>query len=119
MHCWGGSPEETAWFLDLGFYISFSGTVTFKKATTIQESAQIVPEDRLLVETDCPFLAPGPHRGQRNEPAYVVTVLEQVAALRQVAPWALAEQTSTNAIALFGLPPLADLVQQAAASVSV
>jgi TatD DNase family protein len=64
MHCWGGTPEETQWFLDLGFYISFSGTVTFKNAKQIQASAQMVKSDRLLIETDCPFLAPVPKRGQ-------------------------------------------------------
>jgi TatD DNase family protein len=84
MHCWGGTPEETQWFLDLGFYISFSGIVTFKNATQIQESARLVPSDRLLIETDCPFLAPVPKRGERrNEPAYVRYVAEQVARLRE------------------------------------
>ncbi|MBE9196508.1 TatD family hydrolase, partial [Synechocystis sp. LEGE 06083] len=90
MHCWGGSPEETQWFLDLGFYISFSGTVTFKKAEAIQASAQMVPPDRLLVETDCPFLAPVPQRGKRNEPAFVRHVAEAIAALRHVPPETLA-----------------------------
>lgn len=103
MHCWGGTPEETQWFLDLGFYISFSGTVTFKKATQIQESAQIVPSDRLLVETDCPFLAPVPRRGKRNEPAYVRYVAEKVAQLRQVSAEILSQQTTQNACQLFGL----------------
>lgn len=104
MHCWGGSPEETTWFLDLGFYISFSGTVTFKKATQIQASAAMVPFDRLLVETDCPFLAPVPQRGKRNEPAFVRHVAEQVAQLRQVSLETLAEQTFANACQLFRLP---------------
>jgi TatD DNase family protein len=85
MHCWGGTPEETQWFLDLGFYISFSGTVTFKNAKTIQASAQMVPADRLLVETDCPFLSPVPKRGEkRNEPAYVRHVAAWVAQLREL-----------------------------------
>jgi TatD DNase family protein len=103
MHCWGGSPEETQWFLDLGFYISFSGTVTFKNATQIHASAKIVPFDRLLIETDCPFLAPTPHRGQRNEPAYVQFVAEQVAQLRQVSIDEFGQQTTENACRLFGL----------------
>ena len=60
MHCWAGTPEETQWFLDLGFYISFSGIVTFKNAHQVKASAQVVPENRLLVETDCPFLSPEP-----------------------------------------------------------
>lgn len=104
MHCWGGSPEETRWFLDLGFYISFSGIVTFKNATQVQESAQMVPLDRLLIETDCPFLAPVPKRGKRNEPAYVQFVAEQVARLRGTSSDAIAAQTSENACKLFGLP---------------
>ncbi len=102
MHCWGGTPEETRMFLDLGFYISFSGIVTFKNATQIQESAKIVPENRLLVETDCPFLAPVPKRGKRNEPAYVKYVAEKVAELRGVTFESLAAQTSKNPCQLFG-----------------
>ncbi|AIE75135.1 MULTISPECIES: TatD family hydrolase [unclassified Synechocystis] len=104
MHCWGGNPEETQWFLDLGFYISFSGTVTFKKAEGIQASAQMVPLDRLLVETDCPFLAPVPKRGKRNEPAFVRHVAEAIAALRHISLETLAEQTTANARNLFKLP---------------
>ncbi len=104
MHCWGGNPEETQWFLDLGFYISFSGTVTFKKAEAIQASAQMVPPDRLLVETDCPFLAPVPQRGKRNEPAFVRHVAEAIAKLRNVPLEILAHQTTTNARNLFKLP---------------
>lgn len=105
MHCWGGTPEETQWFLDLGFYISFSGTVTFAKATQIQAAAQIVPSDRLLIETDCPFLAPVPKRGKGpNEPAYVQYVAQKVADLRGVALEELAAQTTANACRLFALP---------------
>ena len=104
MHCWGGTPTETEWFLELGFYISFSGTVTFKNATQIQASARMVPSDRLLVETDCPFLAPVPKRGERrNEPAYVRYVAEHVAQLRSVPLEVLAAQTTQNACQLFGL----------------
>jgi len=102
MHCWGGTPEETQWFLDLGFYISFSGTVTFKKALQIQESACMVNSDRILIETDCPFLAPVPQRGKRNEPAYVYHVAEQVAKLRGVSLLTLSQQTTENACQLFG-----------------
>lgn len=103
MHCWAGSPEETQWFVDLGMYISFSGVVTFKNAHDLHESAKIVPSDRLLVETDCPFLAPVPKRGKRNEPAYVLHVAETVAKLRHVELANLAEQTTHNAFALFRL----------------
>jgi TatD DNase family protein len=103
MHCWGGDVAETQWFLDLGFYISFSGIVTFKNANQVRESAKIVPDDRLLVETDCPFLAPVPQRGKTNEPSYVRYVAEHLAGLRGVSLETLAQQTTTNACRLFGL----------------
>ncbi|NJN73447.1 MAG: TatD family hydrolase [Limnothrix sp. RL_2_0] len=101
MHCWSGNPEETQWFLDLGFYISFSGVVTFKNAKPIKESARIVPDDRLLIETDCPFLAPVPKRGKRNEPAFVRYVAEYLADLREASIETLAKQTTANACRLF------------------
>jgi TatD DNase family protein len=105
MHCWSGTPEETEWFLELGFYVSFSGIVTFKNATQVQDSAKRVPSDRLLIETDCPFLAPVPKRGdRRNQPAYVRYVAEQVAHLRQIPLELLAAQTTENAYRLFNLP---------------
>jgi len=103
MHCWGGNPGETKWFLELGFYISFSGIVTFKNAKEIKESAKIVPSDRLLIETDCPFLAPVPKRGKRNEPAYVKYVAEYLAGLREVTLETLAKETTENAQVLFGI----------------
>jgi TatD DNase family protein len=104
MHCWGGTPEQTQWFLNLGLYISFSGTVTFKNAQQIHESAKIVPCDRLLIETDCPFLAPVPKRGERrNEPANVYYVAQRVAELRAIALEDLAMQTTANACRLFQL----------------
>lgn len=103
MHCWGGNPEETQWFLDLGMYISFSGVVTFKNAKTVHESARIVPNDRILIETDCPFLAPTPHRGKRNEPSYVLQVAEKLAEIRGQSLDAIASQTSENACRLFKL----------------
>lgn len=103
MHCWGGTPTETQWFLDLGFYISFSGVVTFKAAKQVQESAMMVEPSRLLIETDCPFLAPVPMRGKRNEPAYVLHVAEQVAKLRGVSLETLCQETTQNACELFGI----------------
>jgi len=104
MHCWSGTPEETQWFLDLGFYISFSGTVTFKNAKTIQASAAVVDSDRLLIETDCPFLSLVPRRGEkRNEPAYVRHVAEQLAKIRGETIEEIAQKTTGNACKLFGL----------------
>lgn len=104
MHCWGGTPEEMAGFLELGMFISFSGTVTFPKAEPIHECARLVPADRYLVETDCPFLAPVPRRGKRNEPAYVASVAARVAELRGETLHEVATTTTANAAGLFRLP---------------
>jgi len=103
MHCYTGSLESAKAYLDFGFYISFSGSVTFKNAHNLQEVARFVPADRLLVETDSPYLAPVPMRGKRNEPAYVRYVAEKVAELRGVPMDALTAQTDRNAERLFGL----------------
>ncbi|MGF1590450.1 MAG: TatD family hydrolase [Pleurocapsa sp.] len=103
MHCWGGNEVETRWFLDLGFYISYSGIVTFKNAKQVQTAAKTVPSDRLLIETDCPFLAPAPYRGKTNEPSYVLQVAEQLAQLRLTSLATIAEQTTANACRLFGI----------------
>lgn len=104
MHCWAGAPEEVQAFLELGFFISFSGIVTFKNALPVQETARLIPSDRLLIETDCPFLAPVPKRGEkRNEPSYVQYVAEQVARLRGISLEELAALTTQNACRLFGL----------------
>lgn len=103
MHCWSGTPEETQWFLDMGFYISISGIVTFKNAHEVKASAKMIPSDRLLIETDCPFLSPVPKRGKRNEPAYVQYVAMEVAKLRDVSLETLADRTTKNACELFGL----------------
>jgi len=104
MHCWGGDPEEMAGFLELGFFISFSGTVTFPKAEATHACARQVPADRYLVETDCPFLAPVPRRGKRNEPAFVAAVAARVADLRGQTLTEVAHASSSNAARLFGLP---------------
>ena len=104
MHCWGGTPDEMEAFLDLGFYISFSGTVTFPKAHDTHACAQQVPSDRFLVETDCPFLAPVPRRGKRNEPSYVAAVAARVAELRGESLEQVAATSTANARRLFGLP---------------
>ena len=103
MHCWGGDPEEMAGFLELGFFISFSGTVTFPKAEATHVCARQVPADRYLVETDCPFLAPVPRRGKRNEPAFVAAVAARVADLRGQTLTEVANTSSSNAARLFGL----------------
>jgi TatD DNase family protein len=104
MHCWGGTPEEMEGFLAHGLFISFSGTVTFPKAEATHQCARQVPADRYLVETDCPFLAPVPRRGKRNEPAYVAAVAARVADLRGEPLDQVAFTSTANAVALFALP---------------
>ena len=88
-------------FLDLGFYISFSGIVTFPKASEIHECAKIVPKDKYLIETDSPFLAPIPHRGKRNEPAFVENVANFIADLRSTELITISQESSKNAEDLF------------------
>ena len=95
-HCFSAGPREAQQVLDLGFHVSFSGIVTFPRATEIHEAARIVPDHRLLVETDAPYLAPVPHRGKRNEPAYVVRTAQRLAELRNDTPEAIAQKTSHN-----------------------
>jgi TatD DNase family protein len=101
LHCWTGNPIDMKKFLDLGFYISFSGIVTFPKAHEIHECAKIVPNDRYLIETDSPFLAPVPHRGKRNEPAFVEDVANFLADLRSTDLITIAKESSRNAEDLF------------------
>ena len=103
MHCYTGSLESAKVYLDLGFYISFSGSVTFKNAKNLREVARYVPLNRLLVETDSPYLAPVPMRGKRNEPAYVRFVAEKVAELKGMEVAALTVHTDQNAECLFSL----------------
>jgi TatD DNase family protein len=101
MHCFTEDWPTAQHALDLGFYISFSGIVTFKNAAHVQETAKRVPLERILLETDSPYLAPGPKRGKANEPAYVRYVAEYIAALRGLSLEALAEQTTHNFFTLF------------------
>ena len=104
MHCYTYGEAELAPYLDAGFYISFSGVVTYPKNDHNRAAARAVPEERLLVETDCPFLAPQKKRGKRNEPALVAEVLRCVAEERGADFEQLARTTSDNATRLFGLP---------------
>ena len=104
MHCWSGNVNEMREFLALGFYISFSGNVTFKNAKDIHKCAIDVPLNRFLVETDSPFLSPVPHRGKRNEPSFVKHVVDKISKLREESFFEIAEKTTQNARDLFGLP---------------
>ena len=107
-HCFSGDAWLDKDALDLGFYVSFSGVITFHNATMLREIAVTVPMDRLLIETDCPYLTPVPHRGKRNEPAYVKLVAEQIARVRSArGPMSVEEVgqiTSANARRAFKIP---------------
>lgn len=105
MHCFTETWEMAQAAMDLGFYVSFSGIVTFRNADALREVAARVPEDRLLIETDSPYLAPVPYRGKPNEPRYVGRVAEAIAELRGLDPERLAQTTRENYFRLFGAAP--------------
>jgi TatD DNase family protein len=96
MHCFSGGPDEARLVVDMGFHVSFAGIVTFPKALAVQEAAKVVPSSRLLVETDCPYLAPVPKRGKRNEPAFTAHTAAKLAELRGETTETIAEITSAN-----------------------
>lgn len=102
LHSFSSSWDVARKALDLGFYLGFTGPVTYPKADSLRDVAARVPLDRLLVETDAPFLAPQARRGKRNEPAYVAFVAERIAEIRGMRPGEISEQTTANAIRLFG-----------------
>lgn len=101
IHCYSGSKESAKILLDMGFYISISGPVTFKNAGKLLEVAKYIPDDRILIETDCPYLAPEPYRGKRNCPLYVKKVCEKIAGLRGVSVEQLAKITKNNAKSVY------------------
>jgi TatD DNase family protein len=107
MHCFTGNPEAARECLDLGFHLAFGGVTTFPKAAEIREAARITPADRLLLETDSPYLAPVPHRSKRNEPSFVIHTAEVIANTRGVTIEELADQTTANFEQLFQLGPAA------------
>jgi len=101
LHCFSSGPELARRAVDIGFYVSFSGILTFNKAETLREIARSLPADRILVETDSPYLAPTPHRGQTNEPGYTRHVLDRLAELRGTSVEEMASQTRKNTLRLF------------------
>ncbi|MCM3676353.1 MULTISPECIES: TatD family hydrolase [Peribacillus] len=103
MHCFSGSAETALECINMNFYISLGGPVTFKNARKPKEVAAAVPLDRLLIETDCPYLAPHPYRGKRNEPSYVKLVAEQIAEIKQLTIEEVSQATTENAKKLFGI----------------
>jgi len=104
IHCFSGDCQMAADCMDMGFYISIPGTVTFKNAAALHEVVRKLPLDRLLIETDAPFLTPHPFRGKRNEPAYVRYVAEKIAAIKNLSLEEVAQATTQNANKLFSLP---------------
>ncbi|HYP58681.1 MAG TPA: TatD family hydrolase [Beijerinckia sp.] len=114
LHCFTSSPMLAATGLELGLYISFSGVLTFKKSEDLRAIARTVPLDRLLVETDAPFLAPIPYRGKRNEPAYVTETAKVLAQLKNVSESEIAAATSANVFRLFSKMPPAGSAAEAA-----
>jgi TatD DNase family protein len=109
LHCFTGSVEHVRRGLDLGFLISFAGNITFPKAQHIRDAVQFVPLDRMLIETDSPYLAPVPHRGQRNEPSFVIETARQIGQLRKMSPEEIGRQTADN---FFNFFKLADRVKR-------
>jgi TatD DNase family protein len=107
MHCFTGDERQAREARDLGFHLSFGGVLTFPRAEEVRQAARIAPLNRLLVETDCPYLAPVPHRGKRNEPAFMTEVVSRLAAERGLAPEEIAEATTENIerLCLRGGPP--------------
>ncbi len=103
MHCFAGDIAYARKILDLGYYISFTGNITFAKNIRGQETAAYVPLDRIMLETDCPFLSPEPHRGRTNEPAYVKFVVEKIAQLKKITSAEVAEVTTKNALSFFAI----------------
>lgn len=96
MHCFTGDPAQAQEALDLGFHLAFGGAITFKTGEKIRESARITPDDRLLIETDAPYMSPVPHRGRRNEPALMTGTAARLAELRQTTPGHIAQVTTAN-----------------------
>jgi len=104
VHCYSGSVESAREYLDMGFYISFAGPITFKNANKLLDVAKYVPQDRILVESDSPYLAPVPMRGRRNEPTFVQYVAQTVAELRGISAEEMAQAAFENTCRLFGIP---------------
>ena len=103
MHCYSYSPEMAAEYLKMGFYLGIGGVLTFKNAKKLKEVVEIAPIERLLLETDCPYLAPVPNRGKRNDSSYVHLVAEKIAELKSLTPEQVEEATWENGKRFFGI----------------
>ncbi|MFA6493105.1 MAG: TatD family hydrolase [Patescibacteria group bacterium] len=103
LHCFGGNWQFAQMVLSMGFYISFTGIITFTKNQQTFEVIEKIPLEKILIETDCPYLTPEPYRGQRNDPTHVIEVAKKIAEIKKISLGEVAEQTSKNAIELFKL----------------
>lgn len=103
LHCFSGTSEDASELMDHGFMVSFAGNITFKKAEDLRAVAREIPLDRVLTETDCPYLAPVPYRGKRNEPAYVCEVTRELAGVHGISEEAMGQRVVSNFTRLFGL----------------
>lgn len=103
MHCFSGSVETAEELMKLGFYISFAGPLVFPNSRRLKEAAREIPLDRLLIETDSPYLTPPPHRGERNEPANVIYVAEEIARLKGIPVETVVEETKKNGLSIYGI----------------
>lgn len=103
MHCFSGSVETAGELMKLGFYISFAGPLVFPNSRRLKEAAREIPLDRLLIETDSPYLTPPPHRGERNEPANVIYVAEEIARLKGIPVETVVEETRNNGLSIYGI----------------
>ncbi len=103
LHCYSGSYEDAVRYIDMGFYIAFGGALTFKNASKQRAIAEKLPLERLVIETDCPYMTPEPHRGERNSPLNIHLTLEMLAKVRGITPAEAAEATYQNAMSLFGI----------------
>ena len=106
IHCFGGSLEIAEQFIKLGFYLGFTGIITYKNAESVSDIAKQAPLEKILVETDCPYLSPDPHRGERNEPAFVEYVARKIAIIKNISFEKVADATTQNAKKLFGIDDL-------------
>ena len=102
IHCYSYSKEMAQEFIKMGYYIGVGGVVTFKNAKKLKETVQEIPLERILLETDCPYMAPEPHRGERNDSSYIPFVIEKIAELRGITPEEVEQATRENAERLFG-----------------
>ncbi|HLD46028.1 MAG TPA: TatD family hydrolase, partial [bacterium] len=108
VHCFSGNLDLARKYLDLGFMISFTGIITFPKAQELRDVLKYVPLDRIMLETDAPFLTPHPHRGKKNQPAYVKYVAERMAEIKQISFEEVSRLTTQNAELFFGLGDVVD-----------